>query len=66
MLDRITPQVQKSFEFVGKALKTAKDPDMEAYETLTDKDFMHLTSVYGAEKITNYIQKMEKKRLLGR
>jgi hypothetical protein len=66
MLDRIGPSVQKSFDFVGKALKTNTDPEIELYKTLKEADFMHLTSVYGADGVTDYIQRMEKKMMLGR
>ena len=50
---------QDAFKFLSKT-RSRPDPDVEFYQSLTDRDFKVLVSKYGLSRTTDYIEDMEK------
>lgn len=58
-LDRGRKAHQDAFKSISK-VRSRPNPDVEFYQSLTEKDFNVLISKYGLSRTSDYIEDMEK------
>jgi len=62
--DKLSEIAGKAFDdILGQAGVDEGDPDLNIYDSLSEKDFKSLESRYGADQVDQYIKVMEAKRM---
>lgn len=64
MLQRSFKAVDYAFKAASKRMGLESDPDLGLYAMLTSEDFKTMARDFGSTDVLQYIQEMERKRLL--
>ena len=64
MFDRIQSVMPDAFNNVKKAIHPKADEDLDLYNSLGVNDFSAIADKYGTDKMVEYVEAMEKRKLV--